>query len=173
MSNVSHDTHVCRTSLMRYFNLVILFEAGCVLRNTSAGRELWSWPWPLNSIRPILIYYLLNSLGSLWAKFVLPAVIGPVSVADKAISTGFDLWHDLDLTCDFWSFFLTSLKNHSSRAFDCRSARLATANRSRVRKGGGRIRPPAGRLRPNIPAGRELWNMSLLSCSSLHDKRCL
>ena len=37
-----------------------------------------TWPWPLVSIRSLLIWYLLHSLGGLLAKFGLSAVISPV-----------------------------------------------------------------------------------------------
>ena len=49
----------------------------------------------------MLIYCLPYLLGTLLAKLGLAAVIIPVSVADKAKSDDFELWPDLDLTCDF------------------------------------------------------------------------
>ena len=51
-------------------------------------------------IRSILICYLAHPLGSLLANFGLAALIGPVSVADKARSEDFDIWADLTLTSD-------------------------------------------------------------------------
>ena len=117
----------------------------------------WPWPRPLLIIRSILICYLLNPLGSLLAEFGLAAVISPVSVADEAKSDVFDLWPDLDLTCDLLSFFFKLHTKYSSRAFVCRLVHLATTTRFWVRQGGEiRPPPPAGRVRPNTPAGRGL-----------------
>ena len=42
------------------------------------------------------------------------------------------------------------------RAFVCRFFRLSTTIRSGVRQGGAESAPPAGRVRPNTPAGRGL-----------------
>ena len=80
----------------------------CVARR-SCSILIWSpyltRPWPLLSIRSILICYLLHPLGSLLAKFGLAAVISPVPVADEAKSDDCDLWSDLDLTCELLIFF--------------------------------------------------------------------
>ena len=93
-------------------------------------------------MRSTLICYL-HLLESLLAEFGLVAVISPVSVAHKAKSDGFDLGPYLDLTYDLLRKILTLLKKYSSRTFDCRLARLATATRSRVRRGGGlNLTPP-------------------------------
>ena len=46
-----------------------------------------------------------SSVGSLLAEFGLAAVFCPVSVAVKAKSDDFDLWPNLDLTCDLVRFF--------------------------------------------------------------------
>ena len=58
-----------------------------------------------------MICYFLHPLKSLLAKFGFAAVIGPVSVGDKAKSDDFDLWPDLDLTCDILKVFLIPLKS--------------------------------------------------------------
>ena len=60
----------------------------------------WPAPWPLLSLRSALTFYLPHSLGSLFARFELSAVISPVRVTDMAKSDDFDIWPDLDLTCD-------------------------------------------------------------------------
>ena len=58
----------------------------------------------------------------------------------------------------FKNFFFNLLKTYSSRAFVCCLAHLTTATRFWVRQGGGTKSsappPPAGRVRPNTPAGR-------------------
>ena len=80
------------------------------------------------------------SLGESFANFGLAAVIGPVSVADKANSDDFDLWLDIYLACDLLRIFKCS-KMLSLRVFDCHLARLATATRSRVGGGMGQNMP--------------------------------
>ena len=79
IKHVSHDIH----AIFWFGNLTYLI-----------------WPWPLLSIRSILIWYLLHPLGSVLEKFGLAVVISPVSVADKAKSNDFDIWPDLDLARD-------------------------------------------------------------------------
>ena len=117
----------------------------------------WPWPWPLLSIRPILLCYFFNRFVSFLAEFGSAAAISSVSVADKAKSDGFGLWPDLNLTCKLLRFF-NLLTKYSSRAFVCRLAHLAMGKRSWVRQGRGSefAPPPAGRVRPNTTAERRL-----------------
>ena len=42
--------------------------------------------------------------------FGLAGVINPVSVADKVKSDDFDIWSDLNLTCDLLIYFFKLLK---------------------------------------------------------------
>ena len=50
--------------------------------------------------------HFVYPLGSLLAKFGFEAVISPVSVADKAKSSDFDLWPDINLIIDLLRNFL-------------------------------------------------------------------
>ena len=79
--------------------LPIMTHKTCTARQ-SCNIFIWwlylAWLWPLLSVRSILIYYLLRSLGCVLAKFGLTAVISPVPVADKAKSD--DLIFYLTLT---------------------------------------------------------------------------
>ena len=113
-----------------------------------------TWPWPLLSIWSTLICYLPHLLGNL-AKFELAAVISSVTVADKTKSDDFDLWPDLDRTCDLCRL-KKMLKKCSSRAFDYRLTRPTTATRSRVGRWGGQLPPPpppSGARSAKYPSG--------------------
>ena len=80
---------MCRSALMKHFDLVTLFDPTLTF----------------NSIRPILICYLLHLLGSLSAKPELAAVISLFSTSDEAKSDDLDLWPDLDLTSNILKIF--------------------------------------------------------------------
>ena len=76
------------------------------------------------------------------AEFGLTAVISPVSVADKAKSDDFDLWPDLDLTCDLLRKF--SKKCLKSTYRELLFAASPTSLQTRILdlgRGGGGIRP--------------------------------
>ena len=64
-----------------------------------------AWPWPLLSIRSMLIWHLFHPFRSILARFGLTAVISSVSVVDKTKNNDFGLWHDLDLTCHLLILF--------------------------------------------------------------------
>ena len=83
------------------------------------------------------IGHLYATLRSFLAQFGFAAVISPVSAADKAKIDDFDLWHDLDLTCDLFQKILKFIKKYSLRAFYCRFAHLVTAAGSLVSRVGG------------------------------------
>ena len=56
-------------------------------------------------------YNLLHPLGSLLAKFGFTAIVSHISAADKVNSDNFDLWSDLNLTCDFLKDVFNLLEN--------------------------------------------------------------
>ena len=92
-----------------------------------------AWPWPLLSITcifalyipTILTCYLLHPPGCFMAQLEFTAIWSPVSVAGKARSDYFDLWPDIELTCDRVNF-LNALRKNSLGAFERRLAHLAT-----------------------------------------------
>ena len=132
-------------------------HATCVAQH-SCNIVIWwpylTWLWPLLSIMSILLCYLLHHLGSLLAIIGFAAVVSPILEASKAKSGDFDLWPDINLTCD-----LLKIKNkkYSLRAFDWRLAHLITTAGSRVSRRGIIFTPPpppatARRVRPETPA---------------------
>ena len=102
----------------------------------------------------MFIWYILHPFGNVLAKIGFASVINPVFVADRPISDDFELWPDLDPTCDILKFFFNFPKKYSFGAIDCRPVRPATTTRSRIRHGGKICPTPAvGRRRPQRDAG--------------------
>ena len=95
------------------------------------------WPWPLLSIQFILICYLLHTLGSLMAKFGIATVLSPISEADEVNSDDFDLWPNIDLTCDLFKIFVNTLNKYLLKAFDLCLTHLTIAADSWVNWGRG------------------------------------
>ena len=116
----------------------------CLARH-SCNILIWlpylAWPWPLRSIRSILIWYqLFIPLEVSWHSLGKQPLLVQSQWPIRRIVTilAFDLtltWH-----VTFWDFFLIA-KYYSSIAFDCRLVHLAMATSSRVRQGGGQISP--------------------------------
>ena len=138
----------------------------CVARHTCNISIWWphlTWPWPLLTIKPILIHNFFQPLSSLLAQFGFAAIISHISVADKAKRDRFDLWPDLDLACDLFKKIF-KIPSKSTR-WELSIAASPASLRPLVRElagGGVNIYPPpapARRVWPETPALRGLRKM--------------
>ena len=86
--------------------------------------------------------YMLRPLESILAKIRFAALIILVSIADKAKSDDFDLWADLELTCDLFEFFFQNyLENYFLTSFEFCITRLAVNIGFQVSRRGGGAEP--------------------------------
>ena len=99
-----------RASLMQHFHLVTLFDMTLTFtwhKTHAYTLCLKAYTLPKGRLRP---------LEGLLAEFGVAAAICTVSVADRAKDDDFELWRDLNLTCDLKVFFNFLLKKYPTSA---------------------------------------------------------
>ena len=130
-----------------------------------------TWPrsWNFLSMRLILIPYLNHAFDNIWSEFQPSGSIILDPRAQNVKTPNFDLWPDLDLTCDLNLKFAKWFWSVLSRAFECRLARLSTNNGSWDSGGRGVISPPPPQALKGAPVAQAVTCPSRLATYSATD----